>query len=108
MANSTESTPLPQPVSRALQAHEGLRSLAARLQQSQRCLAACQGVLPPALFQQSVAGPWDHEGWTLLCRHPAALAKLRQLKPLIEQALQDAGLSVPQVRLQVLVPGSAL
>jgi hypothetical protein len=53
-----------------------------------------------------VAGPWDSEGWTLLTRQAAALVKLRQLAPAMEQALREAHLPVPKLRLQALLSGA--
>ncbi|MFM2185838.1 MAG: hypothetical protein ACO26F_11470 [Burkholderiaceae bacterium] len=105
MGKFTEAVPLPRPVGAMLKGDERLASLAARLQRSQACLQAVLPVLPAALRPHLLAGPWDAEGWTLLTRQAAALTKLRQLMPLMEQALQEARLAVPQIRLHAVLPG---
>ncbi len=104
MGRFSESVPLARPVGAMLREDERLASLAQRLARSQACLQAVLPVLPPALRPHLVAGPWDPEGWTLLTRQAAALTKLRQLTPRMEQALQDAGLKVPRLRLNALLP----
>lgn len=104
MAKSAESTPLPRPIGQTLRDDQTLASLAARLRRSEACLQAVRAVVPPALRPHLLAGPWDEQGWTLLTRQAAALTKLRQLMPLMDQALREAGLGVPAIRLHVLLP----
>lgn len=104
MARSAESTPLAATVSSVLESPSGsLAGLRLRLQRSQACLQAVLPTLPPGLRPHLLAGPWDDQGWTLLTRQAAALTKLRHLKPHMERALQQAGLSVPELRIHVLM-----
>ncbi len=59
-------------------------------------------LLPPALTSSLRPGPIDEEGWSLLCANAAVAAKLRQLVPLLESRLRDAGYPAPIVRIKVL------
>lgn len=93
--------------SRALARHETLPGLLQRVRDSRARLAAIQGVLAPGLASVVEAGPLDAQCWVLLVRHAPAAAKLRQLLPQIEAALQAAG--YPTVALKVKVrPQTAL
>lgn len=102
MASSPESVPRPRALGDALAGADSLRSLQARMRASQACLEAVLPAIPANLRPWVQAGPWDAEGWTLLTAHAGALAKLRHLKPHLERALAQAGLSVPTVRLHAL------
>ncbi len=103
MARSADSVPLPRPIGATLREDQALAQLAHRLVRSEACLRAVLPVLPPALRPHLLAGPWDDQGWTLLTRQAAALTKLRQLMPLMEEALKRDGLSVPRIRLHALL-----
>ena len=59
-------------------------------------------VLPPALAPHVRAGPLDAEGWSLLAANAGVAAKLRHLKPHIEQALSAAGWTQASVRIKVI------
>lgn len=98
-----DSVPLPRAVGSTLREDPGLARLAHRMARSQACLAAVVPVLPPALRPHLVAGPWDEQSWTLLTRQAAALAKLRQLIPVMETALARQGLAVPLIQLHALL-----
>ncbi len=78
-----------------------LQSLGARLRASEARLAAVRPRLPPALAPHVRAGPFDDAGWSILARNAGVAAKLRHLLPDLEQALVDAGLSVPAIRIRV-------
>lgn len=106
MGRPTDAVPLPRPIGATLRENDRLADLAHRLARSNACLQAVLPVLPANLQPHLVAGPWDEQGWTLLTRQAAALAKLRQLTPLMEQALRQAQLAVPKVRLHALLPGA--
>ena len=101
-----ESVPQVRPVGATLSENGHLADLAHRMARSNACLQAVLPTLPVRLRPHLVAGPWDPEGWTLLTRQAAALSKLRQLTPLMEQALLEAALSVPRIRLHALLPGA--
>lgn len=96
------STPLPLTLGQALAESEVLASLGQRVRHSQACLTAVQAVMPAQLRGLVSAGPYDEQGWTLLCSSAAAAAKLRQLMPSLNQALQDAGLCFKPIRLHIL------
>lgn len=104
MGRFSDSVPLPRPIGATLREDQSLAQLAQRLARSEACLKAVLPVLPPALRPHLMAGPWDEQGWTLLTRQAAALTKLRQLQPLMDQALRDQGLAVARIRLNALLP----
>lgn len=104
MGRFADSVPLPRSVGATLREDQSMASLAQRLARSEACLRAVLPVLPAALRPHLMAGPWDDQGWTLLTRQAAALTKLRQLQPLMEQALEQQGLAVPRIRLNALLP----
>lgn len=103
MAKSAESIPLPRPVEATLRGDATLAGLTARLRRSQACLEVVLPVVPPALRPHLLAGPWDDQGWTLLTRQAAALTKLRQLVPVMERALANAGMKPAAIRLHALM-----
>ncbi len=106
MGRFSDAVPLPRPIGATLRENDRLADLAQRLAHSNACLQAVLPVLPANLRPHLVAGPWDAEGWTLLTRQAAALVKLRQLAPAMEQALREAHLPVPKLRLQALLSGA--
>lgn len=71
----------------ALQQSAPLADLRRRLNQSSNCLDAIRPALPAGLQNQVVAGPIDADGWTLLAANAAVAAKLKQLRPRLEDAL---------------------
>lgn len=104
MGKFADSVPLPRSVGATLREDQALATLAHRMARSQACLDAVLPVVPAALRPHLRAGPWDEQGWTLLTRQAAALTKLRQLTPLMEDALARQGLLVPRIRLNALLP----
>jgi hypothetical protein len=56
------------------------------------------------MLSQVKPGPVDEEGWSLLAANAAVAAKLRQLRPRVEQRLQEAGWAPATVRIKVLRP----
>jgi hypothetical protein len=58
-------------------------------------------LLPQALAQHVRPGPVDELGWSLLAANAAVAAKLRQLKPRLEQALAARGWSGGELRIKV-------
>jgi len=77
----------------------------ARLQQllreSQARLDAIRPVLPGPLAQHVKAGPIDENGWSLLVANAAVAAKLRQLRPRLEEVLRARGWQVTSIRIKV-------
>lgn len=88
----------------ALSRSEPLAALGARLRDSAARLDAIRPLLPPGLEQLVRPGPVDDSGWSLLAANPAVSAKLRQLEPLLEQALRDAGWAVVTIRIKIRPP----
>jgi|SRR6476661_6474716 hypothetical protein len=89
------------PLADALQDSEPLARLAERLKDSRRRFECIEALLPPSLAAQAKPGPVDVHGWTLLARTPAGAAKLRQLVPLFEAQLLQAGHAVLPIRIKV-------
>jgi hypothetical protein len=89
------------PLALAIEHSAPLSRLADRLRRSEACMTAVQGLLPEALRPQVRAGPHDDGGWTLIAANPSVAAKLRQLRPSLEQRLAESGLTVPALRIHV-------
>ncbi len=79
------------PLGLALSGCEPLQRLQQRLAEASRRMEAVRPLIPAALRQSIRPGPVDEEGWTLLVLNPSAAAKLRQLLPRLEQALELHG-----------------
>src|SRR4051812_43364666 len=75
----------------ALSRSKPLARLADRLRDAAARYAAVRPLLPEPLARQVQPGPVDEFGWSLLVRDSATAAKVRQLKPRLEQALVEAG-----------------
>lgn len=95
------STSLAQTVTQAVQAASTLAPLLQRLQQSRHMLDCVQDLIPGPLRPLVQAGPLDERGWCLLVPHSAASAKMRQIRPLMMQELQDRGMEVSGIRIRV-------
>lgn len=78
-----------------------LQQLAERGRQSTARLAAVRPLLPPGLRDAVDASALDGDSWCLLVPHHAAAAKLRQLLPLLQEALQQAGYPVTRIRIKI-------
>ena len=89
------------PLSDALQGSEPLVRLAERLKESRRRFECIEALLPPPLATQALPGPVDAHGWTVLVHTPAVAAKLRQLVPLFEARIAEAGLAALPIRIKV-------
>ena len=100
-------SPIALSLQEALGRSEPLAALGARLRESTARLEAIRPRLPPGLERQVSAGPVDDTGWTLMVSSPAVSAKLRQLKPLLEQVLREAGWPVSTIRIKVRHPDPA-
>ena len=83
---------------------EPLSRLLLRVQASRDCLAAVVPVLPPELRGAVQAGPLDDSGWTLLAANAAVAAKLRQLMPVLNDALVAQSIAVAALRIKVHTP----
>jgi hypothetical protein len=69
--------------------------------ESQARFAAVSPLLPPGLREAVRPGPLDDEGWQLLVAHGAAAAKLRQLLPRLEAALQAGGWQGTPIKVRI-------
>jgi len=76
----------------ALSRHGTLAQLGARLQASQRHLAAISLALPGAMRQFVQAGTLDEQGWTVVAHNAAIATKLRHMQPVLLRLLQEQGL----------------
>lgn len=88
-------------LSEALRRSAPLAQLRARLQDSADRFEAVRGLLPGALARHVQPGPVDEEGWTLLAANAAVAAKLRQIKPRLEDLLRQRGWQVSSIRVRV-------
>jgi hypothetical protein len=57
--------------------------------------------MPAALAAAVKPGPLDDSAWVLLAAHASAAAKLRQLVPELQAALEAAGWSGPAIKVKV-------
>jgi hypothetical protein len=80
-----------------------LARLAELVQDSNNRLKAIESLLPGNLRAAVKAGPIDGDSWCLLVNGNAAAAKLRQLVPLLQAALQREGWRVSSIRLKILM-----
>ncbi len=85
----------------ALDQSQALARLLQRLQESQARFAAIRERLPDALRGAVRPGPLDDTGWSLMAQSGAVAAKLRQLLPELEAALQDQGWQATPIRIKV-------
>lgn len=86
-----EAVPKPRSIADALEQSAALKSLRARIEESQQRHAAALAAVPESLRPHLRAGPVDDEGWTLLAANAAVAAKTRQWQPQIEAALAARG-----------------
>jgi hypothetical protein len=89
------------PVAEALRRCTPLAQLRARLQDSKDRYVAIRPQLPDALAASVAPGPVDDEGWCLLAANASVAAKLRQLKPRLEEVLRERGWQVSSIRIRV-------
>jgi hypothetical protein len=88
-------------VAEALQRSAPLAQLRLRLQDSRNRYDAIRAALPDSLAAQVAPGPVDDEGWSLLAANASVAAKLRQLKPRLEDMLRQRGWQVSSIRIKV-------
>ncbi|GAP35310.1 DciA family protein [Piscinibacter sakaiensis] len=90
----------------ALTRSAGWTDLRERLHRSARLLDVLTPLLPGGLRAHVRPGPLDADGWTLLASNAAVAAKLRQLKPRLEQALRETLGPAAVLRIKVLAPSA--
>lgn len=74
-----------------------------RARLSTQYLDVVRPVIPANLRRTVQAGPLDEHEWCLLVPDSAALAKMRQVLPLLRETLVSRGLAIGKIRLK-LVP----
>jgi hypothetical protein len=94
-------TPNALPIEEALHRSAPLVRLQQLMQDSHARFDAIHPLLPAALAPHVLAGPVDELGWTLLAANASVAAKLRQLQPRLEDALQARGWQVSAIRVKV-------
>jgi hypothetical protein len=77
-----------------------LSQLLARMDQSQNCLKLILERIPLGLHTSVQAGPLTDESWCLLVSNASAVAKLKQLIPMMLAAIQGQGFPVQDIRLK--------
>ena len=100
-ASSPSAAPSNLPLATALGRSEPLSALLKRLRESQARFAVIRPLLPAALLGAVNAGPLDDTAWVLLAANASAAAKLRQMVPELQAALQAAGWTGPAIRIKV-------
>jgi hypothetical protein len=85
----------------ALSRSKPLARLADLLRDSAARYDAIRPLLPEAMVGHVRPGPVDELGWSLLVANAAVAAKLRQLKPRLEQALQERGWVGGELRIKI-------
>lgn len=90
----------------ALSRSKPLARLAELLRDSAARFDTVRPLLPPALARHVRPGPVDDLGWSLLVANAAVAAKLRQLKPRLEQALQERGWVAGELRIKIHDPAA--
>ena len=74
------------------------------IRESNHRFKAIEMLIPETLRTAVKAGPIDGENWCLLVNNNAAMAKVRQLVPLIQASLVRQGWQVKSIRLKILIP----
>jgi hypothetical protein len=89
------------PLSEAISDSVPLSALLAQARLSRSCLELVRPLLGDALASQLRPGPIDGGIWTVLADNGQAAAKARQIVPLLERALSEAGMPISGVRPKV-------
>jgi hypothetical protein len=89
------------PLSEALRRSEPLDLLRRRMHESNQRFEVVRCHLPAGLSEHVLPGPVDAEGWSLIAANAAVAAKLRQIKPRLEEALRERGWQVSAIRIKV-------
>jgi len=73
------------------------------IQESNHRLQAISPLIPSSMRSSVRAGPIQGSTWYLLVNSSAVAAKLRQLTPLLVQALQQTGQTVSLIQIKVQI-----
>lgn len=101
MSKPLPLVPASLPMAEALRRSEPLALLRQRLAESEGRFAAVLPCLPASLRAHVRPGPVDAGGWTLLAANAAVAAKLRQLEPRLNGALQQGRWQSSRIRIKV-------
>jgi len=82
-----------------------LGDLLSQARESSQRLEWIRPLIPAGLRAAVHAGPVDGTEWCLVVDGPAAAAKLRQLLPMLLDALRTRGREITAIRLRVQTPG---
>jgi hypothetical protein len=85
----------------ALGRSEPLTGLMQRVRESQARFDKIKVLLPAALRDGVRPGPLDDAAWVLLVANAASASKVRQWLPALDQALREAGLTGPPIKIKV-------
>jgi hypothetical protein len=94
-------TPDPLRIEQVLRHSAPLARLRERIDDSKARFEAIRPCLPAALAAHVRPGPVDDTGWSLLAANASVAAKLRQLQPRLEAAVQERGWQVSAIRVKV-------
>ncbi len=75
-----------------------LASLMRRMDQSKLCLTLILQRIPLGLHTSVAAGPLTDGVWCLLINNASAVAKLKQLSPLMLSAIRSGGVDIKDIR----------
>ncbi len=87
-------------VSQAIAESNTLANLLARMDQSKRCLEVILTRIPLGLHTSVAPGPLTDGVWCLLINNASAVAKLKQLIPVMISAIRANDLDVQDIRLK--------
>jgi len=88
-------------IAQVLQQSAPLARLQLLIKDSNARFDAVRTCLPIAMVSHVRPGPVDELGWSLLAANASVAAKLRQLKPRLEEILRDRGWQVVTIRIKV-------
>jgi hypothetical protein len=91
----------PRTLSGALAASESLAGLLQRVTESRQRFEVVAALLPAPLREAVRPGPLDEKAWALLAANAAAAAKLRQMLPALQAALQAHGWGSPVIQVKI-------
>jgi hypothetical protein len=77
-----------------------LADLLVRMDQSKLCLEVILKRIPLGLHTSVAAGPLTDGVWCLLISNASAVAKLKQLTPIMISAIRANGLDIQDIRLK--------
>jgi hypothetical protein len=98
---STKPVPRPLQIGDAINRSHPLTQLLYRLRESNERFEAIAPVIPPTLKAHVRPGPVGENGWALLVSNPSVAAKLRQLLPALDEALQAKGWPPTALRVKI-------